>query len=281
MIKITTDTGREMLRSVLPIYNDDEYSLAIFEANGKVMDEVRTVVKQTRNQMFPQMATWSLGWWEEKLGITDMEKRPHQERIHRVLFELNKYFTITRHQMEIIVNNYVELKSAKVEEVDEEYAFRVVIPAGHKSGVGLRAAVEESKPAHLLAIFEQAISAGAIIITDDTYHYPVFYKTCGEFSGEKEAGLIDGGEVSVANDTYHYFVEYPVSVRESLLLEGAEFSAADNTYTYPKTFPVCGDMDPLDKRVSSTESRTEVDTGIYNFGIHHLVCGEFYAEGES
>lgn len=280
MTRITTETGREMLRSVLPIYDNDEYSLSIFEANGKVMDEARTAVKQTRNQMFPQMATWSLVWWEEKLGIADMAKKPHQDRIHRVLFELNKYFTITRHQMEIIVNNFIELKNAKVEEVDEEYAFRIIIPAGGKIGKGLRDAVEESKPAHLLAIYEQVMNAGAIIIIDDTYSYPVFYKTCGEFSGEKEAELIDGGLVDVLDDTYTYPVEYPVSTRSSLLIESEGVFAADDTYSYYKRLPVCGDMIPLSKNVSLTESQIEAHAGMYDFGVRHLVCGEFYAEGD-
>lgn len=278
--KITTAIGQEMLESVTPIYNNDDYALSIFEANGKVMDDLQVIVKQTRDQMYPQKATWSLGYWEEKLGIKDMKRKPDEERVHRVLFELNKYFSITRYRMETIVNNFVEMKSAKVEEEDGEYAFRIIIPAEHKVGKGLRESVEEVKPAHLLAIYEMVASAGAIIILDDSYHYPVYYKSCGTFSGEKEFGQYDIGEVLLKNDTYDYIVEYPVAEKEFLQTDLMPIELENDTYDYIKRFPVAGEMELLTKEVTALSGGSFVDSAPYEYNVTHPICGEFYAEGE-
>lgn len=280
MDKITTALGNRMVRSVSPIYDIDDYVLAIFEANGKVMNEISQVIEGLKREMYPQNATWTLSYWEDMLGIEYQKLPSDDERVQRVLFELNKYFTVTRHRLENIVNTFIDKKNALVEEVDEEYAFTIIIPVESKMSPGLRNAVEEVKPAHLLAIYEQVTEAGAIIITDDTYGYPVFYKACGEFGGEKESGQREVGAINVVDDSYGYDVEYPVAEKQSELVALDDMQLINDTYDYPKFYGVAGEMETLDKFVSTNEEKTEVNGDIYNFAINYPVCGEFHAEGE-
>lgn len=144
-----------MLGGVTPIYSNDSYSLSVFEANGSIMDTILKFTNDLTNELFPQNATWSLIYWEEFLGIKDAERKSHAERIHKVIYELNKYFTVTRKRMEYVVNTFVENKNARVEDVGNEYRFIIVIP--QSSGVvstGLNEAVEDIKPVHLLATYQ-------------------------------------------------------------------------------------------------------------------------------
>lgn len=64
-----------MLDGVTPIYSNDNYSLSIFEANGSVMDMLVNFTESLTTELFPQNGTWSLVYWEDKLGIVHKEKR--------------------------------------------------------------------------------------------------------------------------------------------------------------------------------------------------------------
>ncbi|PIC59113.1 hypothetical protein CSV80_00895 [Sporosarcina sp. P12(2017)] len=154
--EISTATGTEMLRSVTPIYTNDDLALSVFEANGKVMHDIAVVIEGLTFEMYPQNATWTIDYWEQMLGIKPNKNLLNWQRVQKVLFELNKYYTITRHRMEIIVNEFIENKNATVVDIDGEYAFRVIIPMNNEfinSYSDLKKTVEEMKPAHLKAIF--------------------------------------------------------------------------------------------------------------------------------
>ena len=278
--KITTETGIEMLRSVTPIYNDDDLALAIFEANGKIMNEVGVVIEGLKYELRPQNATWTLPYWEQMLGIKHRKKLTTAERVQVVLFELNKYFAVTKSQMEIIVNAFVEHQDAFIEEIDGEYAFQIIIPVNNKVSGGLRDAVEETKPAHLLAIYERVAEVGAIIITDDSYSYPVYYKTTGEFSGEKEFDQSEVGTISITDDTYDYEVEYPVAEQPISQIELMPILVEDDSYSYETAYPVAGELETFSKGFTQGEGRAIVDLAVYNYAVELPVCGEFYAERE-
>ncbi|RIJ63596.1 putative phage tail protein [Rummeliibacillus sp. POC4] len=279
-MKITTKTGKEMLESVTPIYNNDDYALSIFEANGKIMDEISVIIKQTIDQAFPQKASWSLNYWEEKLGIKNMANRMDKERIQQVLYELNKYFSISRYRMEMIVNNFVDKKNATVEEEGEEYAFRIIIPVDSKIGIGLRQAIEDVKPAHLLPIFERVIEAGSIVVTGGTYHYPVYYPETGEFSGEKNFSQFDTGIIENKDDSYIFEVEYPVSEKMVSIIECKSTSLTDSGYSYAKNYPETGEMTTLNKLASTQESSISINQENYCYRVICPVCGEIETGGE-
>lgn len=153
-VEITTATGAEMLRSVTPIYNNDDLALAIFEANGKLMHEISVVIEELKFEMYPQNATWTIEYWEQMLGIKTNKNLSDADRVQMVLFELNKYFSVTRSHMESMVNSFVPSKTAKVIEIPVEYAFRVNLPLEEDVNYpATKAMVEDIKPAHLEALY--------------------------------------------------------------------------------------------------------------------------------
>ncbi|MEK4713483.1 phage tail protein [Sporosarcina sp. FSL K6-5500] len=128
--------------------------------------------------------------------------------------------------------------------------------------------------------FVIVLDGGDILVFDDSYDYPVFYKTCGEFSGEKEFGQFNVGQLGVVDDGYDYIVEYPVVERMSYQINLDTTKVKSDTYDYIKRYPVTGDMEPLNKRVTTLAGGAVARGELYDFGIHHPVCGEFYAEGD-
>ncbi|MCL1701634.1 putative phage tail protein [Lysinibacillus sp. Bpr_S20] len=155
-----SETTKKMLKDVTPIYSNDIYSLSIFEANGFIMEAISKFTNDLTSELFPQNATWSLIYWEEFLGIKDIERKNQVERIQKVLYELNKYFTVTLKRMETVVNTFVENKNAKVLDVDNEYRFIILLPqSNNKISPGLFEAVEEIKPAHLMASYRLEANA--------------------------------------------------------------------------------------------------------------------------
>lgn len=128
--------------------------------------------------------------------------------------------------------------------------------------------------------FVMVFVADKIFIFDDSYHYPVFYKSCGTFSGEKEFGHYDIGEVLLNNDTYDYIVEYPVAEKEFTQVDLTPVELKNDTYDYIKEFPVAGKMPLLTKEVTTLSGGSFVDSAPYEYSVTHPVCGEFYAEGE-
>ena len=148
--KVTTETGKEMLQSVTPMYNKNSLALGVFEANGKVMNNVLATIRNLKAEMYPQNATWSIAYWEQMLGIKTKKNLSDSVRVQKVLFEMNKYFTVTRNRIENTVNIYVSNKNARVTEDEGEYSFTIEVPVNHDfDAAAIHRAVEEIKPAHL------------------------------------------------------------------------------------------------------------------------------------
>lgn len=119
-----------------------------------------------------------------------------------------------------------------------------------------------------------------ILLLNDTYFYPVFYKTCGEFGGEKGADQHEAGNITIADKGYGYSVKYPVSTKLAMQLDLGSAFLTNDTYSYPQPYGITGEMETLDKFVSTNRAETEIAGEIYSFNVSYPICGEFYAEGE-
>lgn len=210
--KITTETGRDMLQSVTPIYNNDELALAVFEANGRVMDEIRQVISNLKQEMYPQHATWTIGYWESMLGIKTNKNLSDAERVRKVLFELNKYFPITRNRMEQIVNVHVQNRNAKVIEDRGEYSFTIEIPSENVIiTADIHRDVEEAKPAHLAYMISVLADELGAIIRAKEYTFPVPYNVTGTFHTAPINGVASKITMAAESKTYANSVYYPVT----------------------------------------------------------------------
>lgn len=121
-----------------------------------------------------------------------------------------------------------------------------------------------------------------IVILDDSYHYPVYYPTTGEFSGEKQFTQVEGDGLDVWDDSYGYSVEYPLSEKQFLQVESTPMDVQDDSYGYKVEYPVTGEMETLSKGFTQGEiGAMAVSQDSYGYQVIYPVCGEFYTEGET
>lgn len=117
--------------------------------------------------------------------------------------------------------------------------------------------------------FVMLLYAGDILLIDNSYDYPVYYRTCGEFYGEKEFIQGDVGEIFIANVTYDYEVEYPVSEKISTVIEGESVNVENGVYDYIKRFPVAGEMETLYKQVNVQQAELSIVPRDYDYQIEY------------
>lgn len=128
--------------------------------------------------------------------------------------------------------------------------------------------------------FVLILEDGEVVILNDSYSYPVYYKTCGEFSGEKEFGQSDVGALNVVDDSYDYIVEYPESVKPFTQVDLTPVVMQEDSYNYIKRFEVTGEMETLTKQHTTVFGATGAAGDPYAYQTTYPVCGEFYAEGD-
>src|SRR5690606_26715143 len=92
--------------------------------------------------------------------------------------------------------------------------------------------------------------SNSILLICGCYDYPVYYKTCGEFSGEKNFSQHEIGTVNADNDSYNFAVEYPISEKFVTTIEGESTDITNDTYTYPKRLYAAGELETLTKHTS-------------------------------
>ena len=165
---LQSEKGKEMWSSVAPIYNNDAYNLYIFEAIGTVLDDFTHFIESLDEEVFPQSSTWSLELKEELHGIKPDNRLTREQRIQNLLAEMNKYQTMTVHQLERLINNHVEKRSAKVKELGD-YRFAVQLDSSSDRDVPqIIQAIETNKPAHLTYTLENIVKGELFVGTIST-----------------------------------------------------------------------------------------------------------------
>lgn len=125
--------------------------------------------------------------------------------------------------------------------------------------------------------FVIVVSDEFFLIFDQTYHYPVFFKECGEFGGEALFKHFESGAANVLNATYDYSVSYEVNeIHSSLYQEGVGLE--NETYQYKTTYPLCGELETINSTSHMVQSDSFIENESYFFGTQYPTCGEFYCE---
>lgn len=132
----------------------------------------------------------------------------------------------------------------------------------------------------LLEYFAWILGKATLLLKNDSYNYPVFYKECGTFNGEKNFSQHELSAINVDNDSYNFAVEYPISEKFVTTIEGESTDITNDTYTYPKRFYAAGELETLTKQISQLTATSNIQQDCYNYIKSFLVCGEFYAEAE-
>lgn len=118
-----------------------------------------------------------------------------------------------------------------------------------------------------------------VLVIDGTYDFPVFYKECGEFSGEANVLPYEEENMEVVDDSYTFGVEYEVSEAHVEILED-EQKVEDDSYGFLVGYKACGELEIMSAGISAFEGSMSVEPTIYHFQVDYPECGEFVAEGE-
>lgn len=111
------------------------------------------------------------------------------------------------------------------------------------------------------------ISAGTILLINDSYSYEVIYKDCGWFAGLKHFNQIDLENLFLNLKNYDYVVEYDVAEKMISYLELLEFVLIEDNYSYIKELYSSGQMPLLEKSVSTQEFEIKTRFEYYGYGV--------------
>jgi len=132
----------------------------------------------------------------------------------------------------------------------------------------------------LLEYFAWILGKATLLLKNDSYNYPVFYKECGTFNGEKNFFQHEIGAVNTDDDSYDYEIEYPVFEKFVTIAAGKNAKLENDAYTYPKHFYAAGELETLTKQTSQQTAASNIQQDCYNYIKSFHVCGDFYAEME-
>lgn len=125
--------------------------------------------------------------------------------------------------------------------------------------------------------FVIVVSDEFFLIFDQTHHYPVFFKECGEFGGEALFKHFESGTANVLDATYDYSVGYEVNEIQSSLYQ-KDIGLENETYQYKTIYPLCGELETINSTSHMVQSDSFIENESYFFGTQYPTCGEFYCE---
>jgi len=218
-----------MLSNCPEYYGTSRIFKAYLQTIGLELDASTTGVGTILDAFFVKTAPeWSLSIWERELAIIPGFYDTVNLRRAMILAKLAGTPTMTLEQMKRIVNQFVHEQTATVENIPNEYVFKIIIPVDDVPWfTPMNEAVEEYKPAHLeslpvlRAIYQgsESLEARAIFISA--------INICGNRSL-----LWDGTCFFDGSQNFTGYISEPnISDNRSLLWDGTCFFDGNQNFT--------------------------------------------------
>lgn len=146
----------ELIKLLPDYYQDNETMLTLQNVLSEETDKLDVELKVTVNQCFPQLATTLLSRWETVLGIKTDGSLSDTSRQEQILAKLSGTGTTTKQMIKDVAEKF---SGAEVEVIEDNANSRFYIRFVGQLGIpenmtGLKAAIEDVKPAHLEVIYE-------------------------------------------------------------------------------------------------------------------------------
>lgn len=126
---ITSQKGKEMLKTVSPIYYQSRIMQSIFQSIGTEWDSMEMVSSDILLQLFPQTATWGLRYWEELLKIPVNKTVSIERRRALVMTRIKLRSPMTPERIANVIGSLTKGQSEYVEVIEniEPNVFMVTI----------------------------------------------------------------------------------------------------------------------------------------------------------
>ena len=146
----------ELIKLLPDYYQDNETMTTLQNVLSEETDKLDAELKVTVNQCFPQLATTLLSRWETILGIKTDGFLSDTSRQEQTLAKLSGTGTTTKQMIKDVAEKF---SGAEVEVIEDNANSRFYIRFVGQLGIpenmtGLKAAIEDAKPAHLEVIYE-------------------------------------------------------------------------------------------------------------------------------
>lgn len=146
----------ELIKLLPDYYQDNETMTTLQNVLSEETDKLDAELKVTVNQCFPQLATTLLSRWETILGIKTDGSLSDTSRQEQILAKLSGTGTTAKQMIKDVAEKF---SGAEVEVIEDNTNSRFYIRFVGQLGIpenmtGLKAAIEDVKPAHLEVIYE-------------------------------------------------------------------------------------------------------------------------------
>ena len=153
---LTSEKGQDLLDGVPPIYSDGYVALWLFQTMGVELASLGGYVEEYEDQTNPITATWTLGLWEESLGLKKNESLPNDRR-RALIQEAWRHSSMPPARLAKIIENIAGVGVTINEREDSggnesPYCFTVVLEESISSSLlaEVRDKIEMLKPTHLV-----------------------------------------------------------------------------------------------------------------------------------
>lgn len=125
----TSETALRMMERISPIYEKSYVGKWIFQVMGLELDEVRLRFSELAAQAFPETATWSLAYWEQRYGLPVSEGKDIYLRRQAILSRQRDGAPLNPKRMEAILSALTGREVVITEDM-APYTFAVEIMDG-------------------------------------------------------------------------------------------------------------------------------------------------------
>lgn len=257
-----TDNERavRMIEDTPDYYHQSAVFNAIQETNAKELDLVDDRNRDLQLQLRPATATWSLGLWEERLGLFTDVSEDMEKRRKKILARIRSGAPFSGAMIKAVVEAYTN-KPVKIELDLPTGLVKIIFDEEFNTDPDLFAAVDNIIHAHLgVGYMAEWIYTGGFTYAWEynAYNYPFKLFTNDFLAGTQPAGA-DGvpstlGRIieSVTGLLQTYYTQQKAyTFAANLLAGGTEVANLSKTYsltletaqaytTSPKAYKVCG-----------------------------------------
>lgn len=148
---LTSPMAKKMIQEISPRYGDAYTFLWLMQVTGLEWDEMLKWSEETRLQVVPQTATWSLDWWELRYGITKDPSLTDEQRRKNIIFRRTNRSPANPAKIEKIVSNMTG-HATRVQENTGKNHFTIYISAFPEEidEEAIRAKLDNILPARLI-----------------------------------------------------------------------------------------------------------------------------------
>lgn len=199
-------TAKRMLKRVSPVYNNAYTAKWLYEVMGQEIDDAWSIMRELRDQEFPETVTWAIDFWEQKFSLKYNPNLTLEERRARLKRKMMFHFPLNPARLEKIIQEGFNI----IADVDETYAPGVLEININANGqdlsnpLPLYKELYKTKPSHLSIIVTRHIQSkknlyfgGAVLLDRE-----IIIKQIPTEGAETWKNLHVGGAISADRDVH-------------------------------------------------------------------------------